>query len=339
VEEFTLQPLEAHDRIIGWLGLHRMKNLADPLAEAFLQRQATFFYLSCAAALVLTALVTMFLSRQILGPVKALTRGTQALISRRFRTRIPVRSRDELGQLARDFNILARTLEQYETTRKQWISDISHELRTPLAVLRGEIEALQDGVREAEPDTLSSLHAEAVRIGKLVEDLHLLSLVDSEALLHGKTDLDPLDILRDTVRLFQARVEERGLSLVLDIREKTGTRMEGNADRLKQVFSNLLENTLRYTSSPGTVRITAFSKGRQFLILFEDSAPGVPPESLSRLFERLYRVEPSRSRELGGSGLGLAICKQIVEALSGEIAAENSALGGLCIRLTLPLKP
>jgi two-component system sensor histidine kinase BaeS len=339
VEEFTLDPLEAGGRIIGWLGLHRMKDLPNPLAKTFLERQATFFYASCAAALILTALVTLLFSRQILGPVKAMTRGTRALISRRFDTRIQVRSKDELGQLARDFNTLAKTLEQYEASRKQWISDISHELRTPLAVLRGEIEALQDGVRKAEPETLSSLHAEAVRIGKLVEDLHLLSLADSEALLSGNGELDPAEVLRDTVRLFQDRMAERGLALDLNILEKPGARIEGNADRLKQVFSNLLENTLRYANTPGTLHISAFSEGKRVTVLFEDSGPGVPPESLPRLFDRLYRVEPSRSRELGGSGLGLSICKQIVEALDGEISAEHSALGGLCIRLTFPWKP
>jgi len=337
MEEFTLKPLEDGDRIIGWLGLHSAKGFTDPLAEAFLRKQTIFLLLAGAAALVLTALVTLFLSREILGPVKALTKGTQALISRRFQQRISVRSRDELGQLSRDFNTLARTLEQYETIRRQWLSDISHELRTPLSVLRGEIEALQDGTREANTQSMSSLHAEVIRLGRLVEDLHLLSLADSQDLVPRKKRLDPIEVLRETVGLFQSRVKERGLHLDVDMEGEPHARIEGNPDRLKQVFSNILENTLRYADTPGTLKISTRSTGKSLTIRFEDSGPGVPPESLDRLFDRLYRVEQSRSRELGGSGLGLAICKQIVEAHEGRIETEHSSLGGLAIQITLPL--
>ena len=111
--------------------------------------------------------------------------------------------------------------------------------------------------------------------------------------------------------------------------------MQGDPDRLKQVFSNILDNTLRHADVPGKLRISTRSTGQGLTIRFEDSGPGVPPESLGRLFDRLYRVDCSRSRKSGGSGLGLAICRQIVEAHGGRIEAENSTLGGLSIRITL----
>ncbi len=335
VEAFTLKPIKSGNHIIGWLGLHRIpKEMSDAPAAAFLKRQSTFFLLITAAALILMAILTLILSRQILGPVKALTEGTQALISRRFHQRIPVRSQDELGRLAEGFNTMAQTLEQYEAMRQQWIIDISHELRTPLSVLRGEIEALQDGVRKADAKSLSSLHAEAVRIGKLVDDLHLLSLADSQDLVFKESKLDPVRVLRETVGVFQNRVEERGLRLDLDIEGRISAEIEGNQDRLNQVFANILENTLRYADAPGKLRISARSAGKLFTIRFEDSGPGVPSESLPRLFDRLYRVDSSRSRESGGSGLGLAICRQIVAAHQGIMEAKNSSLGGLAIQIT-----
>ena len=123
----------------------------------------------------------------------------------------------------------------------------------------------------------------------------------------------------------------------LDIEKECGATMEADADRLKQIFSNILENTLRYADKPGTLRISARCTEQTLKVCFEDSGPGVPPETLERLFDRLYRVDSSRSRDSGGSGLGLAICKQIVEAHGGRIVAENSALGGLSIKITVPL--
>lgn len=333
----TVKTIEADNRVIGWLGVQRGSHLSDPLATAFLKRQSDFITLTGAAALILTALVTLFISRQILRPVKALTKGTEALISRQFQTRVAVRSADELGRLAADFNTMAHALEQYEIMRRQWISDISHELRTPLAVLRGEIEALLDEVREANTETLTSLHTEVIRLGRLVDDLHYLSLADSENLLQRRTVLDPIGVLRDTVKLFQQHLQEQGLRTDIAIEVTRAAKMEANADRLKQVFANILENALRYVDVPGIIHISVLCQGETLKIRFEDSGPGVPPESLERLFDRLYRVDRSRSREFGGSGLGLAICKQIVEAYGGRIGAENSPLGGLAIHIALPL--
>jgi len=335
MEEFTLKPVKSGSQIIGWLGLHRMQHRSDPFAAVFLERQSKFFYLAGVTALILAGLVTVMLSRQILSPVKALAEGTQALSSRQFDKRISVRSKDELGQLAEAFNSMSGILERYETMQQQWISDISHELRTPLAVLRAEIEALQDGIRKADAESLSSLHTEVIRIGKLVDDLHLLSLADSQDLALKKSKLDPIRVLSETVALFQNRMDERGLHLDLDIEESTTAEMQGDPDRLKQVFSNILDNTLRHADVPGKLRIRSHSTGQGLTIRFEDSGPGVPPESLARLFDRLYRVDCSRSRQSGGSGLGLAICRQIVEAHGGRIEAEHSTLGGLSIRITL----
>jgi len=335
VEEFSLHPIQAGDRTIGWLGLHRIRGVTNPLAELYTRRQWRVFFLAGAAALVVTALVTLFLSRQILGPIKDLTAGAQSLSSRDFGKRVSVQGQDELGQMAEAFNAMSETLGRYETMRRQWISDISHELRTPLTALRGKVEALQDGIWTPDDESLASLHAETVRIGKLVEDLHLLSLADSEGLMLHRSNLDPIHVLRETVALFQERLDARGLRLGLDVGGGTGTRMQGDPDRLRQVFSNILDNALRHADAPGTLHIRARSRGERLTIWFEDSGPGVPTASLGRLFDRLYRVDRSRSRDSGGSGLGLAICRQIVEAHGGDIEAEHSPLGGLSIRIRL----
>jgi len=336
-ENYTLQEITVDGRMVGWLGLHKRQQLTDPLVVAFIKNQFAAIYLVAAGILMLAALASFLLSKHFLAPVRQLMEGTQSLAEFKFDTRIDVNTRDEIGQLAADFNRMAHTLKNYETMRRQWISDISHELRTPLAVLRGEVEALQDGVRSLSAGTLESLHSEILRLSKLVDGLHQLSLADSQCLLAQKDPVKPLAVLAEMVGLFRSRFERREISVTADISPAEVLLILGDADRLAQLFSNLLENTLNYTDSPGSLKIYERHDAGKLTICFEDSAPGVPEEALERLFDRLYRVDKSRNREMGGSGLGLAICKQIVESHGGKITAAPASAGGLLIRVEFPL--
>ena len=336
-DKFTLQEIIVSGKTVGWLGLHKREPLANPLAVDFLKQQTQALYLIGGAILVLAAIVAFLLSRQLLAPIRKLTAGTRALASREFDTRIEVQSGDELGQLAADFNAMAQTLENYERLRQQWISDIAHELRTPLSILSGEVEALQDGVREVNSDTLDSLRAEARHLSKIVNDLHELSLADAGVLSIKKETLDPVPVLKETLSHFQTRFEENQIMVENRAANDPPISIIGDADRLQQLFSNLLENTLRYADSPGTLQIWQERTENCLTIFFEDSGPGVPIEALERLFDRLYRVDKSRSRKQGGSGLGLSICKSIVTALDGEIRAAKASSGGLRIEIELPL--
>jgi two-component system sensor histidine kinase BaeS len=334
---YTLQAIVVGDKAVGWLGLHKRENLTSPLAVGFLKQQSQMLYFIGGGILVLAAIVALLLSRHLLAPVRKLTAGTRTLASRRFDTRIAVESKDELGQLADDFNAMAQTLEDYERMRRQWISDIAHELRTPLSILCGEIEALKDGVRQVNPDTLDSLYSEAKYLSKIVTDLHELSLADTGALTIQKVPVDPPAILNETLGRFKQRFTDNRITIVNNLENVTPISVIGDADRLRQLFSNLLENTLRYTAAPGTLKIGQERTENQLLLFFEDSGPGVPAEALDRLFDRLYRVDRSRSRTHGGSGLGLSICKSIVTALGGKIRAVNGNSGGLRIEVELPL--
>jgi two-component system, OmpR family, sensor histidine kinase BaeS len=336
-ENFTLSEISVDDQTVGWLGLYKREHLTSPLVVAFLTQQSRALYFIGGPILMLAAIVAFLLSRHFLAPIRQLTAGTLALSSRQFDTRIEVQSQDELGQLARDFNMMARTLAKYEQMRQQWISDISHELRTPLSVLRGELEAIQDGVREMNRETLNSLHAEVLHVGKIVNDLHELSLADTGALSFKKEPIDPLKVLDDTLRAFRTRFDKQSIDLQQDPAPDAPIRILGDADRLTQLFSNLLENTLRYADSPGTLKVWHRLSTNRITLYFEDSGPGVPTASLAQLFDRLYRVDKSRSRALGGSGLGLSICKSIVDTLGGQITAANAPSAGLRIEIELPL--
>jgi len=334
----TLQEIAVQGKTVGWLGLRNEKNPSNPLDMAFLKQQARAFYIVGALMLALAAVVAFLLSRHLLAPVQQLIAGTRSLTSRKFDTRINVNSSDELGQLAGDFNQMAQTLQQYEQLRQQWISDIAHELRTPLSILRGEIEALQDGIREASGERLESLHGEVVHMSKIVSNLHELSLAESAALHFKKEPVNLVQALRACLQKFHARFDECGIALVDELGDTESIIIPGDKDRLTQVFSNLLENTLRYTDCPGSLTVRQLCTRSEMLLQFADTKPAVPTESLGRLFDRLYRVDPSRSRSQGGSGLGLSICKTIIEAHNGTIKAQHAATGGLQIEIMLPLQ-
>jgi two-component system sensor histidine kinase BaeS len=334
--DYTLLPIEEAGATIGYLGLKPRDRRGHPLAAAFIQAQIRGFGWGGGGVLLLVSIVAFFVSRHLLAPVARLTEGTRALAQRRFDTRIAVSTGDELGQLAGDFNTMAETLGAFEKRQRLWISDIAHELRTPLAVLRGEIEALQDGVRPWTAESLDSLHAEAGRLQRLVQDLHELSLADAGALTFNRVPLDLRRVLTAALGRFAPRLAQGQLAVGIE-----GSRgpiiLQGDSDRLGQLFGNLLENTLRYTDSPGKLAIHLAPDDGGVRLLWDDSAPGVPDEALERLFERLFRVEVSRDRSAGGAGLGLAICRHIVAAHGGTITAAHSPLGGLRIAMRLPL--
>ncbi|MDY0041907.1 MAG: ATP-binding protein, partial [Desulforhabdus sp.] len=336
-DEIVMREITLQGKPIGWLGVNKGPPRLTPSEIAFLERQNELFYLIGCGIFLLTAVVSFFLSRNLLAPIKELTDGTRALTRRKFSTRIEVRSRDELGQLAADFNVMAQTLEQYEEMRKQWISDISHELRTPLSILRGEIEAMQDGVRDLDLQALDSVYAEVLHLGKIVADLHELSLADAGALNMDRRLLDPIQVLRETLRLFHTRFEQSQIAILDNLNDSRQVTLWGDPVRLSQLFANILENTLRYADAPGDLRLIQNVSATELTLIFEDSGPGVPEESVDRLFDRLYRADSARTRSKGGSGLGLAICKSIVESHGGTISAENAASRGLRIKIVVPL--
>ncbi len=337
-DSYKLKAIQVDGQVVGWLGLPRHKRPPlRPLDVEFLRAQSQAFLTIGGVALLLALLVTLALSQHLLAPVRELAQATRALTSRHFDIRLKIRTQDEFGQLAADFNNMAQALERYEQLQRQWLADISHELRTPLAVLRGEIEALQDGVREVTPEGLESLHFEVMHVGRIVQQLHDLSLLESRPDEVELTPVKLLEVLAETLRSFQTRFEQGGIRVEFAVGKLEQVVIRAEADRLKQLFANLLENTLRYVQAPGMLKIIPELTAGHLVLHFDDSGPGVPEASLQHLFDRLYRVDKARSRAQGGSGLGLAICKGIAERFGGRIEASQAPSGGLRITLVFPV--
>ena len=336
-EPGLVRTIEVDGRVVGRLNLIPVHQLPGDAARGFVRGQTRDLLWLAAALLVLSALAAVWLARRMLRPVSALRLVTQNIARGKFDVRAPLIGHDELAVLAQHVNTMAEALEANEAQRRKVLADVSHELRTPLSVIRGEIEALQDGVRRADANALESLHGEVLRLNKLVDDLYQLALADSGGLHYHKERLDLAELAFDLAESFQVRAAKAGLRLMT--REPGHPLMvRGDPGRLAQVLTNLLENSMRYTDSGGTIVMSLRAEGVLLELCIEDSAPGVPDGAHRQLFERLYRVDQARSRNRGGSGLGLAICKSLVEAHGGTIVAMPSMLGGVKMLIHLPLE-
>lgn len=330
-----LVPIDVAGQRVGALGLVSPKMLNDLRIRHFVREQHHILIVTALCIAAGAALLSLPLSARMVRRIMTLAGATNRLASGQYDIRVETDSGDEMGQLARDFNRLAQTLESNEQLRRRWVADISHELRTPLAVLRGEIEAVQDGVRPLAPQTLEVLHGEILHLSRLVEDLYELSLADIGALTYRKQELDWAQLVGQMVESYREQLADHGVGLRFTAAEQPMP-LFGDQERLRQLLANLLQNTLRYTDEGGQLDVCLQAHGAGYHLRLADSAPGVPEEALPRLFDRLYRVEGSRNRAHGGAGLGLALCKSIVEAHSGTIEAAASSLGGLEITIDLP---
>ncbi|WP_168011856.1 ATP-binding protein [Halomonas salinarum] len=328
-------PIRHEGRKVGTLGYVPPDQLMEHMEKIFLEQQQRNLAIIVASLVLASLLLAGGLSWWLGRRTQNMALATRRLTQGDYGARLTERGRDELSRLSQDFNVLAATLEANRESRQRWVTDIAHELRTPLAVLRGEIEAMQDGIRPLDQDNLDSLSQEVGQLERLVGDLRLLAQSDAGAL---EVSLAPLDLAESLEsRLDDARgwIDEHGIGLVSDIPDSMMIR--GDAQRLRQLWSNLIDNTLAYTTAPGELRVYLQVNADRAQLIWEDSAPGVPEAELERLTQRLYRVEGSRNRKSGGSGLGLSIAAALISAHGGTLHASLSSLGGLRWTIEFPL--
>jgi histidine kinase len=319
-------------------GDHGMDNLfqgfRDGVYEALL--------LAALAASVAAVVAGLFITRQIIAPIRALSQASRRIAAGRYNERVKLTGEnpndmDELGQLAQDFNHMAENLEQTEALRRQLIGDVSHELRTPLTAIKGSLEALIDGVLPAEPETFEQIYQEADRLQRLVNDLQELSQVEAGAF---KLDLQLL-LLSDLLKTAKIRLDrqyaEKGVRLEINVPVDLPEIM-ADADRLSQVLFNLVGNALQYTPAGGQVTVAARRLGDEVLVSVQDTGIGIAAVHLPHVFNRFYRADRSRARVSGGSGIGLTIAKHLVETHGGRIWVESPGEGqGSTFTFTLPV--
>ena len=269
---------------------------------------------------------------------REMVRATDAIAAGDFAARASEAAIGEVTAVAQNINRMAETLGRLETARRRWLAEVSHELRTPLAAIRGELDALVDGVRPLSMAAIASVQEEALSLGRLVEDLHFLAMADLARPPCRFESCDAVALCRDAAARFAVQAAARGIEVSVDTEGRAAFPVLWDGARIEQLLANALTNSLRYTDVPGRVALTLSVEGAHVQLLIDDSPPGVPAEALAQLFEPLYRLDEARDRARGGSGLGLAVSDAIVRAHGGSIAAEASPLGGLRLRIKLPIE-
>ena len=327
-------PIQSGGKTVGVL-LLPMAPERSPLDYEFLRRLNGSIFLSAIATLALALFLGILLSRSISRPIQELTKATHHMADGKLGQQVPVRSRDELGELAQSFNKMSADLARSFNLRKQMTADIAHELRTPISLILGHAEGVKDGVLKPTRENFEIIREEAERLEHLVSDLRTLSLADAGEL---SVDLQPVDVntlMSDVHTHYLTLFNQKLITLNL---ETAPVFLKANLDpnRFAQVLNNILDNALRYTPENGQVQLAVRSVNNNIQISIQDSGDGVTPEEASHLFDRFYRVDESRARDDGGSGLGLAIAKSIVEMHKGRIWAESEKGKGLRVVIELP---
>ncbi|HWQ14872.1 MAG TPA: ATP-binding protein [Roseiflexaceae bacterium] len=310
----------------------------DPaLLPAFRDAVARALAAAALAAAVVGTGASVLLAREILRPLRELARSSRRIAGGHYGERVAVPAASELADVAESFNQMAQALAQVEHQRVALIGNVAHELRTPLAGLEGYLEGLLDGVLPSDPETIGAMQHEVRRLRRLVDDLQQLSRVEAgQVALRVETfDLAPL-VQRVVTQLRPQLIAQR-LELAVEVPGEA-LHVRADPDRTAQILVNLIGNAIRYTPDGGRISVRVRRDGDQASVAVEDTGVGIPAEALPYIFERFYRVDPSRSRASGGSGIGLTIARHLAWAMGGEIVAASPGLGqGSTFTLSLPL--
>lgn len=304
-----------------------------PVAERQVQdalgRTAVVGTVVAAAVAIVFAL---FVATRLTRPLDALTGAARRLASGDLTARARVdRAPGELGALGAAFDTMASSIQREEELRTKLITDVAHELRTPLTILRGQTEALVDGVTEPTTATLGSLHEEVLRLGRLVGDLETLAAADAAGLHleHERADLS--DIVAGAVATVRSGVDGRGPSFDLQLQAAP---TQGDAGRLHQIALNLLSNATKFTPESGTITVRTWTDGSGAHLQVADSGPGLRDGEAEQVFDRFWQGQAARGR--GGSGIGLSVARELAGAHGGTLTAGRAPAGGASFTLTVP---
>lgn len=307
--------------------------------EAFGTASALSLGLALVAATVASIAVSVFLTRRIRRSLTEVRHAAGQVAVGDYSARVPlVGMGAEFDELAGAFNTMAADLARIEATRTRMLGELAHEMRTPVATLEAYLEAIQDGVAVADDPTVEMLRAQVARLARLSEDITLVTTAEEGRLAMRRGEVPAGQILDDAAAQFAGRAASREVEFVVDVEPAAATAvLDADTDRLGQVLTNLLDNALQHTAAGGQVRLGAVRAGDRIRITVLDDGDGIPPEHLTRIFDRFYRVDTARDRAHGGSGVGLSIVRSITEAHGGTVSARSDGPGlGAALTVELP---
>lgn len=299
---------------IGVWGEQRQKQFNATLLE--------FLFIFSIGTIVVGSTIHFHLIKRVTDPLRRLIDSVKQMKDGRYPDPLSYQTNDEIGQLNGHFNDLVRQLKKSELEKREMVADLSHEFRTPLSNLNGYLAALKNGVIEADVSMYEALHQESQRLTEMLEQLERLKAWDGEnSSVKDKKVVDLSQILAQSSALFRFAIEEKGINLTTDLHPG---KVFVNQAGIQQVMTNLLENAVRYHEGSGSIHIDMKDREAHYEVAVTGRGEAIPEEAKGRIFERFYRVDPSRQKETGGTGLGLAISKEIVEHHGGAIGLETN---------------
>lgn len=260
----------------------------------------------------------ILLTRWLVAPLRQLERGAQAVAQRQWQHRVPIQGSAEIRSVARAFNQMAVELERQEKLRRDMLADVSHELRHPVHILQGSLRAILDGVYPLDMHEIDRMLEQTQNLAGLVDDLHELALAEARELPLFKEQADLVEIAANVIEIFQPLASQQSIDLSVEL-PPTHLYSQVDRQRTRQALLNLLSNAVRYTPAGGQISFSLQEADHEARFTITDSGIGIPGEDLPRVFDRFYRVDSSRNRDLPGAGLGLAIAQAIIQAHGGHI--------------------
>jgi len=309
----------------------------NDLEQQFFNEVNRGLVLAAIGVVLAASMVGITFARRLTTPLRQLTLAVRSMEEGKLEQRVETRSQDEIGELINSFNQMSSELSRANQLRRQMTADIAHDLRTPLSVIAGYLEALSDGTLPPTLERFNTLHNEATLLQRLVEDLRTLSLVDSGELTLQRESINVQVFLQDIQRFYEPRATEEAITLQTQIEPNLPT-ISGDRMRLSQVLGNLISNAIRHTPADGSITLGAALADQKVQIWVQDTGEGIEPEKLLYIFDRLYRVDESRTQSDGQTGLGLAITRALVEAHGGTIRAESQRNQGTKMVIHLPIE-
>ena len=277
--------------------------------------------------------IAFLLMRRFVNPLADVIYAASAVANGKLDTRIPSKGPQDLRSLSDSFNEMASSLERNDRERRDMLADIAHELRTPLSVIRGRLEGIIDGIYTADGGQVSLALEQTYLLERLVDDLRLLTLVETRQLHFEKKNIDLAQLIQHSIEMFSAEAREKNISLSLE-KGSGDFSAELDPQRTEQVIGNLIGNALRYIPENSKIWVALEETAESIRVSVNDNGPGVADDELPYLFDRFWRKDKSRTRSAGGTGLGLAIARQLIEAQDGKIQASNLTDGGLQIQIS-----
>lgn len=329
-------PIKYKNKIVGYISTGFMieKGLTKE-EENFLGRIKLIIIFVSIFILAASIIFIYIFTKKITRPITELSIAAKDIEAGHYSTRVKVTGSDEISNLATSFNRMAGSIESNDKWRKQIIADSAHELRTPVTLIQGNLELILEGVYKADKSHLKSIYDETLTLSRLIKELQELSSAESGSMYLRITNINLNILIENSLEIFLPEAKKKYIKINNFVKSDL-PEINGDFQKLKQVFSNILTNAFRHTPEMGNIQIKSEIFKKSIIIRISDSGSGIPKDELEKIFERFYRTDSSRNRVTGGSGLGLSICREIIRLHSGTIHAESNNESGATIVITLP---